>query len=187
MLNCPRAPPGAAVGAPDRSRVSSQAIIDFDFGWPPTSAAGAVPRVETRISIARGAADVFAYVTTPALWHTWHPATASVHDVPNRPLVTGETMRERIDAAGRRFDAIWTVLACEAPQLWVIATATDNGDARIVYRVTATGDGCEFHRTLEFRSRHYPWRAFDGNVTRWILDRQSARALANLKAVLERS
>ena len=109
--------------------------IAAEFGWPPAALARPLPRVESAISIARPADAVFAYVTTPALWHTWHPATASVQDVPNRPLVTGETMRERIAAAGRRFDALWTVLACDAPRLWVIATATPHGDARIVYRI----------------------------------------------------
>lgn len=137
------------------------------------------------MDVAVGAERLYDYVTTPALWHTWHPATASVRDVPLRPLVTGETMIERIAAVGRSFDARWVVLACERPRLWVIATATDNGDARIVYRVAPAGAGCRFHRTLDFRSRRWPWRALDRTLARWMLARQSARALANLARVLE--
>jgi uncharacterized protein YndB with AHSA1/START domain len=37
---------------------------------------GASVRVETAIEIERPPQSVFDYVTTPALWHTWHPATA---------------------------------------------------------------------------------------------------------------
>jgi uncharacterized protein YndB with AHSA1/START domain len=33
-------------------------------------------RVETAIQIERPPQSVFDYVTTPALWHTWHAATA---------------------------------------------------------------------------------------------------------------
>ena len=143
-------------------------------------------RIETEIYIKRTAAEVFDYVTTPALWHTWHPATVSVRDVPDRPLVAGETMRELIAVAGRRNEAVWTVLVCDAPRRWEIGTDTPAGTAHIVYRIAATSVGCRFQRTLDYRSKGWPWRALDSSLTRWILERQSARALANLEAMLER-
>ena len=148
--------------------------------------AGRFVRVETQIGIDRPAQRVFDYVTTPALWHTWHPATVEVRNVPARPLITGETMLEVIAMAGRRDEALWTVTACTPPQLWEIATETPNGAAHIAYRMTPTATGCRFHRTLEFRSKGWPWRLLDSTLTRWILVRQSARALLNLKQVLER-
>ena len=125
-------------------------------------------------------------MTTPALWPTWHPATVEVRGVSKRPLTTGETMLEFIAVAGRRDQALWTVLTCTAPQLWEIATDTDNGTAHIVYRITPTASGCRFHRRLEFRSKRWPWRSLDSTLTRWLLERQSSRALRNLKQVLER-
>lgn len=143
-------------------------------------------RVETQVEIGRPPRQVFDYVSTPALWHTWHPATVEVRDVPNRPLTTGETMLELIAVAGRREQLLWTVLACAPSQLWEIATDSANGVAHIVYRITPTAAGCRFHRTLEFRSKRWPWRMLDSTVTRWILDRQSSRALFTLKQVLER-
>jgi len=159
---------------------------DSTFAWPPQVATGSeMPRIEAGIDIARPPVRVFEYVATPALWPTWHPATASVREVPNRPLLTGETMIEGIRAVGRRFEARWTVLAWESPGLWVIAAATTNGDARIVYRIAPARDGCRFQRTLEYRSHHWPWRALDANVTHWLLGWQSRRALTNLKRVLE--
>jgi uncharacterized protein YndB with AHSA1/START domain len=143
-------------------------------------------RVETQIDIERPPQAVFQYVTTPALWHTWHPATVEVRGVPNRPLTTGETALELIAVAGRRDQALWVVEGCTAPERWEIATDTDNGSARIVYRITPTDTGSRFHRSLEFRSKRWPWRMLDSTLTRWILERQSTRALRQLKAVLER-
>ena len=142
-------------------------------------------RIDTEIDINRPQHEVFDYVTTPALWRTWHPATVEVRDVPNRPLVTGETMLELIAVAGRRDQALWTVTACLPPRSWEIATDTRNGAAHITYTIMPTNGGCRFHRTLEFRSKRWPWRMLDSTFTRWILVHQSAQALRNIKAVLE--
>ena len=147
--------------------------------------AGRYITIETQIEIGRPAREVFDYATTPALWHTWHPATVEVRGVPDRPLTTGETMLETIAVAGRRDEALWTVRDCEAPRRWEIATDAASGAADIVYAVSATDAGCRFHRTLRFRSKRWPWRALDSTLTRWILERQSSRALRNLKQLLE--
>jgi hypothetical protein len=108
-----------------------------------------------------------------------------VKDAPDHPLTVGEGVTETIAVAGRRAEARWTVLECERPALWVIATDNDSGAARIVYRLTRDNGGCSFQRTLEFRSKFWPWRALDKNLLTWVLIRQSAKALANLKRVLE--
>jgi len=142
-------------------------------------------RVETDIEIGQAPRRVFDFVTTPALWHTWHPATVEVRGVPVRPLTAGERALEVIAMGSRRDEAEWLVRACTPPELWEITTDTPNGAARIVYRITPTGNGSHFRRTLEFRSKRWPWRALDSTLTRWLLERQSARALANLKSVLE--
>ena len=153
--------------------------------WPPATDEPRLVKIETGIVIARPADVVFAFATNASLWHQWHPATEAVSGVQNRPLVIGDQVTELIRAAGRRFSATWTVLACEAPRLWVIATNTGQGDARIVYEVRSEGALSRFVRTLQCRSRRWPWSALDGNLTRWVLERQSERALINLKRVLE--
>lgn len=144
-------------------------------------------RVENRIDIDRSAQEVFNYVTTAALWRTWHPATAEVRNVPNRPLTTGETILEFIAVAGRHDQAVWTVVSSEPPRRWEIVTDTQNGAAHITYLVIPKDHGCCFQRTLQFRSKRFPWRLLDSTLTRWILMNQSARALRNLKIALERS
>jgi hypothetical protein len=160
------------------------AVNSVKAGCPP--ATGRLTRVDTEIDIYRAPHAVFAYVTTPARWHLWHPATVEVRGVPDRPLVAGETALELIAFAGRKAEVLWTVQACNAPHRWEIVADTDEGAARIVYRIDPTDGGSFFQRTLEFRSKRWPWRSLDSTLTRWLLERQSARALRNLKEVLER-
>lgn len=159
--------------------------MTIDAGETRAVAAGRGIHIRTVIDIARPPAAVFDYVTTPMLWHTWHPATVSVRGAPDRPLGAGETAIETIAVAGRRNDATWTVRTCEPPHRWTIATDAPAGAADIEYRIDAVPGGSRFERTLCFRSKHWPWRALDATLTRWILQRQSAKALRNLKRVLE--
>jgi uncharacterized protein YndB with AHSA1/START domain len=157
----------------------------LDLTWPPQPVTPSLTKVVTAVQIACSPERAFAYATNASLWHTWHPATAQVRDVNARPLKEGETIHESIVAIGQKFDAVWTVLACEAPHLWVIATRTERGSARIVYRISPHAQGCEFHRTLEYRSYQWPWVWLENNFTRWMLGKQSQRALEQLKLVLE--
>ena len=151
--------------------------------WPPDETAP-LATIESFVLIGRPAAAVFEFVTNASLWSHWHPATVSVLAAP-RALTTGEQMTETIRAGRRTFTATWTVLACEPSSLWVIAASPPGGDARIVYELRGDGELTRFFRTLTYRSRRWPWTWFDGNVTRSVLTRQSERALANLKRVLE--
>ncbi|WP_171090269.1 SRPBCC family protein [Usitatibacter rugosus] len=142
-------------------------------------------RVETSVDIDMATADVFHYATAPYLWHTWHPATAAVSNVPSRPIGLGETVRERIHVGLKRFETTWTVVECRPPDTWVIVTDSGQGVARIRYIVSPLAGGSRFTRILEYRSRVWPWRWIDSSLMRWILSRQSRRALNQLKRVLE--
>lgn len=138
----------------------------------------------TGVELPCAAEEAFAFVTNPARWSRWHPATVAVRGVPDRPLALGETVVETIGAAGRRFEATWTVHACEPPRRWVIETTSAEGDARIEYQLEPGARGCRFTRLLWFRSHRAPWRWLDRNLTRWLLARQSRRALDNLQRLL---
>jgi hypothetical protein len=154
--------------------------------WPPSADEPPLVTIESFVLIGRPAQAVFDFATNASLWHGWHPATAAVSETPPRPLRQGEQVTEAIRAGPRSFSATWTVIACTPPALWVIATGTAQGDARIVYELRADGASLtRFFRTLSYRSHRWPWRLLDGNVTRSVLAKQSARALANLKRVLE--
>jgi hypothetical protein len=142
-------------------------------------------RVVTEVAMPHPAALVFDYVSTPARWHTWHPATAEVLDTPDRPLKKGETALEVIAMLGQRSKTLWTVVACDPPLRWEITCDSDMGVSHIIYTITPTAAGCLFKRTLEYRSKKWPYRWLDFNVLRWVLVAQSARALRNLRGVLD--
>ena len=168
------------------------AISTPSLGWPPASIEHSLRLVrnESAVDLAADPASVHAYVTRPMRWHEWHPATRSVDAMADRPLLRGDTLVEHISVAGRRFSAEWTVLEAVAPHLWVIATDTAQGSARIAYRITplplADGrSGAHFHRTLECCSKPLLWRWLDPLMMRAVLAPQSRRALANLKRVIE--
>jgi len=153
--------------------------------WPAAAADPRLVTIESFVLIGRPADKVFEFATNASLWTHWHPATESVV-APPRPLQPGDRAMESIRAGRRRFSATWTVLACEPPTLWVIAASPPEGDARIVYELRADGGTLtRFFRTLSYRSSRWPWTMFDANLTRSVLTRQSERALANLKRVLE--
>jgi uncharacterized protein YndB with AHSA1/START domain len=154
--------------------------------WPPATDETGLVTIESFVLIGRPVQAVFDLATNASLWHYWHPATASVSATLSRPLELGEQVTEEIRAGRRRFSALWTVIAREPPHLWVIATDTPQGDARIAYELRSDGEVLtRFFRTLSYRSHGWPWRFFDRNLTHSVLTAQSERALANLKRVLE--
>jgi uncharacterized protein YndB with AHSA1/START domain len=144
-------------------------------------------RIVHTVELAAPPQQVFDFVTNPAQWVRWHPATHSVRGVRDRPLKLGETVVEHIRAAHREFDATWTVVACEPPRLWKLETATPLGASELTYRLeSAASGGTRFQRTCDFRSEGM-WRLLDGNVTKWMLAAQAKKALRNLRALQEMS
>jgi uncharacterized protein YndB with AHSA1/START domain len=144
-----------------------------------------VERIVTVVDIERTPAQVFEFVTNAAQWKRWHPATVAVSGVPNRALVLGETVDEQIHAGPRRFTARWTVTESKPPRRWVIVTDSAEGEAKISYKITEHEGVTYFERTLEYASKRWPWKWFDGSLTRRLLTRQSEEALRNLKRVIE--
>lgn len=159
--------------------------------WPALAATGLrLQTIETDVRVNAPCAAVHAFATNAARWCRWHPATRAVETLPDRPLGLGETVVEHIATAGRRFSATWTVVAVDAPQLWVITTDTPQGLARITYRLTSEpGPGgisvTRFQRRLEFCSRPWWQRRLDPMIARWVLVPQSRRALDQLKRIVE--
>lgn len=141
------------------------------------------PCLSTTVVIAAGAQELFAWVTNARQWHRWHPATRSVRETPDRPLVRGDGVTESIRVAGRSFDAHWVVVECEAPRRWVIATDSPHGCAWIEYTLAPDPAGSRFTRQLRWRSHAVWWAWCDRWLTRWILARQSRQALLNLAAL----
>jgi uncharacterized protein YndB with AHSA1/START domain len=176
MLHAPRVAPKATGDTVAAPLPHAGCTIDL-------ASDDSAPCVTTTVTVAAPAAELFALVTNARQWSRWHPATTAVRDTPDRPLVEGDSVVESIRAAGRSFDARWVVVECDTPRRWVIATDSPQGRAWIEYALVAEPGGTRFTRRLRWRSHTAPWTWCDRWLTRWILARQSRRALMNLASL----
>ncbi|MBU6438034.1 MAG: SRPBCC family protein [Betaproteobacteria bacterium] len=142
-------------------------------------------RITTEVMIDCHPDALFDYVANPSHWCEWHPNTVAVHAAHNEPMRVGEQWIEEIHLAGRVDLYHWVVIASEPGERWVIGCRSVHSEARIVYQITLTRSGCRFTRTLEYRSHHRLWRLLDGTLLRWVMGRQSRRAMQRLKRQAE--
>jgi len=144
-------------------------------------------RITTTVRISRPIEEVFDYVTTPANWPVWHPASISVSGSSDHPLGLGEEVVEEFVAGGRRGRATWRVTRRKAPHRWRIEASSPQGQAAIAYRLSAEGGDTVFERDLSYRMPNVWLALLDVLVLRRRMDRESRIALARLKRVLEDS
>src|SRR5438128_2594457 len=104
-------------------------------------------RFVTAVEIGRPIERVFDFVTTPANWPRWHPASLRVLGPADHPLLVGEQVTEEFRVAGQAGSAVWTVRERQAPLRWVIEGASENGSrATITYTLTPQDGGTHFRR-----------------------------------------
>lgn len=128
---------------------------------------------------------VYDYVTRPARWKEWHPASQGVHDITDESLVAGRRFEEEVLSAGRQRRLTWLVEESRPGQRWrASAYMADGSTVRLTYEMAAAGEGTRFTRTLEYTLRP--------RLLRWLNDlflwkkiqAESEKALANLCARL---
>jgi Polyketide cyclase / dehydrase and lipid transport len=144
-------------------------------------------RITTSIRIRRPVGEVFDYVTTPANWPVWHPASISVSGSSDHPLRLGEEIVEEFVAGGRRGRATWRVTRRKAPHRWRIEASSPQGQAVISYLLSAEGIDTVFRRDLSYDMPKAWLALLDLLVLRRRMDRESRIALQRLKLVLEGS
>jgi uncharacterized protein YndB with AHSA1/START domain len=144
-------------------------------------------RIATVVSIRRPIDAVFDYVTTPANWPKWHPASRSVSGAADHSLLIGEMVTEEFVVGGRAGSCVWHVREREAPHLWMITASTPQGQAEITYRLTSQGDDTTFERKLTYAMSGIGFKILDFLLMRWRMRRESRLALKRLKEQLERS
>lgn len=145
-------------------------------------------RICNKIQISQPIEQVFDFITTPANWPRWHPASVSVSGNADHSLLQGESVREDISVAGRRGQVTWLVRERSAPRRWVIdGTSKDGGRATITYTLNPHPDGTDFERELVYAMPN-PLLAFlDWLIIRSRMKSDSAEALQRLKQLLESS
>ena len=145
-------------------------------------------RIRSSVEIARDPDLVFDYVTTPANWPKWHPSSLGVSGAVDHPLDLGEQVTEDSLVAGRRGQAVWTVVEREAPERWVIAGEVNGRPAgAIIYTVTAAGAGTRFDRELVYASPNLLFAVLNRISIHARIERESAEAVLRLKQILESS
>jgi hypothetical protein len=143
-------------------------------------------RIVVTISIHRPIGVVFDYITTPANWPAWHPASRAVSGSVDHSLLIGEQVTEEFVAGGRHGSCVWQVTRREVPYLWTITTSTPQVQAEITYRLSAQGETIIFERELTYVTSGLWLWVFDFLLMRRRMNRESRIALERLKERLER-
>src|SRR3984893_6519474 len=133
-------------------------------------------RIVATISIHRPIGVVFDYITTPANWPAWHPASRAVSGSVDHSLLIGEQVTEEFVAGGRHGSCVWQVTRREVPYLWTITTSTPQVRA---------GENTVFERDLTYMTSGMWFWVLDLLLMRRRMNRESHIALEQLKERLE--
>lgn len=145
-------------------------------------------RIYNSIQINRPIERVFDFITTPANWPQWHPASVSVGGNAEHSLLPGEKITEEISVAGHRGQVAWLVRERSAPRRWVIdGNGKDGGRATITYTLSPHPDGTNFERELVYTMPNALLAVLDWLIIRSRMKADSAEALRRLKRLLESS
>jgi uncharacterized protein YndB with AHSA1/START domain len=145
-------------------------------------------RICNSIQIRQPIEPVFDFITTPANWPQWHPASVSVGGNADHSLLPAEAVTENISVAGRRGQITWLVRERGAPHRWVIDGAGKNGGhATITYTLTRHPAGTNFERELVYAMPNPLLAVLDWLIIRSRMKADSVEALQRLKRLLESS
>jgi uncharacterized protein YndB with AHSA1/START domain len=143
-------------------------------------------RICSSIQIRQPIEQVFDFITTPANWPQWHPASVSVGGNADHSLLPGEEVTENISVAGHHGQVTWLVRERSAPHRWVIdGIGRDGGRATITYTLTPHPAGTNFERELLYAMPNALLTALDWLIIRSRMKADSIEALQRLKLRLE--
>jgi len=143
-------------------------------------------RIANAVVIARPPDAVFAYVTTPANWPQWHPASVAVTGAADHSLLPGERVTEDFLVAGRKGRVVWTVLKRDAPREWQIGGDVDGRNAGVITYTLAPGaEGTRFEREFVYDAPNLLFAALNRISIRAQVEAESTQAVQNLKRLLE--
>jgi uncharacterized protein YndB with AHSA1/START domain len=159
------------------------ALLLVPVPWPDAFVGS---HVVNRIEIAAPPERVFAYVTTPANWPRWHPASRAVRGIVDRTPAVGENVVETFEIAGRSGDATWTTIELDPPRRWIIVSGAPGGSyARLVYTLSPKDGGTAWERDLTYRGANLLFGILNMLQIRTVMESDSAKALANVKRQVE--
>jgi hypothetical protein len=143
-------------------------------------------RICNSIQIRQPIEEVFDFITTPANWSKWHPASVSVSGNADHSLLQGEEVTEDISVAGRRGQVTWFVRERGAPRRWVIdGNGKDGGRATITYTLIPDSGGINFEREPVYTMPNALLAILDWLIVRSRMKADSIEALQRLKRLVE--
>jgi uncharacterized protein YndB with AHSA1/START domain len=126
-------------------------------------------------------AAVYDYVTRPALWKEWHPASQGADMHAAESLGAGAHFEEDIVSAGRRRHLRWTVEQAEPGKLWAASALMEDGSTvHLQYRFEARNTGMNFTRTLRYHVKPLHLRIANALFVWRQVQAESRTALSNL-------
>ena len=126
---------------------------------------------------------IFDLVTTTRFWPQWHPATIEVGGVTERPVLSGDVVRERAQIGAKVYEGNWTVVEHQRPSRVVLRG--ESGRVQITYLFQAHGTATEFRRVLEYRAEDFGAGVDDPEALQKLMHQQSEEALHKLKQLVE--
>jgi hypothetical protein len=143
-------------------------------------------RIANSTVIGRAPDAVFGFVTTPANWPKWHPASLAVSGATDHSLGPGEQVTEDFIVAGRKGRVVWTARKRDANREWIIEGDVDGRNAGVItYMLTPVTEGTRFEREFIYPSPNLLLSALNRISIRAKVEAESAQALQNLKRLLE--
>jgi uncharacterized protein YndB with AHSA1/START domain len=144
-------------------------------------------RISTPVQIPLPVQIVFEYVTTPGHWPEWHPSSLGVSGATDHSLEIGEQVTEEFLVAGRRGQAIWTVIERVVPSRWVIEGEVNGRKSGIVrYTLAPQGNGTSFQREFVYSMPNFLFGLLDRFVLRRRIEAESKQAVQQLRSALLR-
>ena len=142
--------------------------------------------IVTEAHIAKSAAVLFDYVTTPAHWLAWHPSSVALRGATDHSLEVGEEVTEEFRVAGRRGSVTWRVLERARPTRWAIGgRVAGGGSGTITYTLTDQPAGTHFRREFVYAMPNAFAALLDVVFVRRRIVSESAEAVRCLKHAVE--
>jgi hypothetical protein len=124
---------------------------------------------------------VYDYVTRPALWKEWHPASQGADTHAVESLGAGAQFEEDIVSAGRARHLKWGVELAEPGVHWVARAVMEDGSTvHLDYRFQPRNTGMNFVRTLNYHVKPLHLRIANGLFVWRRVQAESRQALGNL-------
>ena len=124
---------------------------------------------------------VYDYVTRPALWKEWHPASRGADGHAAESLGAGARFEEDIVSAGRPRHLRWVVEQAEPGVRWAASAVMEDGSTvHLLYRFEARNTGMNFTRILRYQVKPLHLRIANALFVWTRVQAESRQALSNL-------